>query len=46
MPGVTRDTSIPVGNRLDGAPQFSGSVWTTYQFDEGYLARPRAGPPA
>ncbi len=33
---VTRDTAIPVGNRLDGAPQFSGSVWTTYQFDEGF----------
>lgn len=32
---VTRDTTIPVGNRLDGAPQFSGSVWTTYQIQEG-----------
>nr|WP_053082024.1 TonB-dependent siderophore receptor [Methylobacterium aquaticum] len=32
---VTRDTTIPVGNRLDGAPLFSGSVWTTYQFQEG-----------
>ncbi|MCF4127519.1 TonB-dependent siderophore receptor [Methylobacterium sp. SyP6R] len=32
---VTRDTTIPVGNRLDGAPQVSGSVWTTYQVQEG-----------
>ncbi len=32
---VTRDTTIPVGNRLDGAPQFSSSVWTTYQVQEG-----------
>ncbi|WP_348649373.1 TonB-dependent siderophore receptor [Methylobacterium aquaticum] len=32
---VTRDTSVPVGNRLDGAPRVSGSVWTTYQVQEG-----------
>ncbi len=32
---MTRDTIIPVGNRLDGAPRVSGSVWTTYQVQEG-----------
>ncbi|WP_245524104.1 TonB-dependent receptor [Methylobacterium nonmethylotrophicum] len=32
---VTRDTTYAVGNRLEAAPLFSGSVWTTYQVQEG-----------
>ncbi|SFU79216.1 iron complex outermembrane recepter protein [Methylobacterium sp. 174MFSha1.1] len=32
---VTRDSTIPVGNRLEAAPLFSGSFWTTYQVQEG-----------
>ncbi|MEH3147937.1 MAG: TonB-dependent siderophore receptor [Methylobacterium frigidaeris] len=32
---VTRDTTFAVGNRLTAVPAFSGSVWTTYQFQEG-----------
>ncbi|WP_425463644.1 TonB-dependent siderophore receptor [Methylobacterium oryzihabitans] len=33
---VARDTTFPVGNRLGGAPLFSGSVWTTYQVEDGF----------
>lgn len=32
---ITRDTTYAVGNRLVGAPAFSGGVWTTYQIQEG-----------
>ena len=34
---ITRDTTFAVGNRLAGVPTFSGSVWTTYEFHEGWL---------
>ncbi|MCJ2024164.1 TonB-dependent receptor [Methylobacterium sp. J-067] len=34
---ITRDTTFAVGNRLVGVPTFSGSVWTTYEFREGWL---------
>ncbi|MDP4005232.1 TonB-dependent siderophore receptor [Methylobacterium sp. NEAU K] len=34
---ITRDTTFAVGNRLVGAPAFSGSIWSTYQFQEGLL---------
>lgn len=34
---ITRDTTFAVGNRLVGAPAFSGSIWSTYQFQEGVL---------
>ncbi|GJE27219.1 Metal-pseudopaline receptor CntO [Methylobacterium organophilum] len=34
---ITRDTTFAVGNRLLAAPTFSGSVWTTYQIQEGAL---------
>ncbi|TNC15339.1 TonB-dependent siderophore receptor [Methylobacterium terricola] len=32
---ITRDTTFAVGNRLVGVPAFSGSIWTTYQVQEG-----------
>ncbi|MCJ2018117.1 TonB-dependent siderophore receptor [Methylobacterium sp. E-065] len=34
---ITKDTTFAVGNRLIGAPAFSGSIWSTYQFQEGFL---------
>jgi iron complex outermembrane receptor protein len=34
---ITKDQVFPVGNRLVGAPAFSGSIWSTYQFQEGFL---------
>ncbi|SFL22509.1 TonB-dependent siderophore receptor [Methylobacterium pseudosasicola] len=34
---ITKDTTYAVGNRLVGAPAFSGSAWSTYQFQEGFL---------
>lgn len=34
---ITRDTTFAVGNRLAGVPTFSGSLWTTYEFHEGWL---------
>jgi iron complex outermembrane recepter protein len=34
---ITRDTTYAVGNRLVGAPAFSGSIWSTYQIQEGFL---------
>ncbi|WP_342163874.1 TonB-dependent siderophore receptor [Methylobacterium sp. SD21] len=34
---ITRDTTFAIGNRLAGVPTFSGSVWTTYEFHEGWL---------
>lgn len=34
---ITKDTTYAVGNRLVGAPTFSGSIWSTYQFQEGVL---------
>ncbi len=32
---ITKDTTFAVGNRLVGAPEFSGSVWSTYQIQAG-----------
>ena len=29
---ITKDNRLPVGNRLAGAPDWSGSLWTTYAF--------------
>ena len=34
---ITEDRIFPVGNRLAGVPHLSGSVWTTYEFHEGWL---------
>ncbi|MCJ2058753.1 TonB-dependent siderophore receptor [Methylobacterium sp. J-048] len=34
---ITKDTTFAVGNRLVGAPAFSGSIWSTYQFQDGFL---------
>ncbi len=34
---ITEDRIFPVGNRLVGVPHVSGSVWTTYEFHEGWL---------
>ena len=34
---ITKDRIYPVGNRLARVPTFSGSVWTTYEFHEGWL---------
>lgn len=34
---ITEDRIYPVGNRLAGVPHFSGSLWTTYEFHEGWL---------
>lgn len=34
---ISRDAVFPVGNRLVGVPSFSGSLWTTYEFREGWL---------
>ncbi|MEE7477649.1 TonB-dependent siderophore receptor [Methylobacterium hispanicum] len=32
---IAKDTTFTVGNRLIGAPEFSGSVWSTYQIQAG-----------
>jgi iron complex outermembrane receptor protein len=32
---ITKDTTFAVGNRLIGVPEFSGSVWSTYQVQTG-----------
>lgn len=34
---VTEDNDIPEGERLDGAPQHSASLWTTYEIQRGSL---------
>ena len=34
---ITKDTTFTVGNRLVGVPSFSTSLWSTYQFQEGFL---------
>ena len=34
---VTKDTTFAVGNRLAGVPEFSGSLWSTYQVQTGAL---------
>ncbi len=31
------DNDIPEGERLDGAPQHSASLWTTYEIQRGSL---------
>ncbi|WDY59829.1 TonB-dependent siderophore receptor [Pseudomonas sp. PSKL.D1] len=35
---VTQDTVIEEGNRLEGVPIMSGSLWSSYQLQEGPLA--------
>ncbi|MFJ4142704.1 TonB-dependent siderophore receptor [Pseudomonas sp. NPDC089734] len=34
---VTKDTTIEVGNKLEGVPTLSGSLWSSYQLQEGPL---------
>jgi iron complex outermembrane receptor protein len=34
---VTKDTEIETGNRLDGVPIMSGSIWSSYQIQNGPL---------
>ena len=34
---ITKDNRLPVGNRLVGAPAWSGSLWTTYAFQDNPL---------
>ncbi|MBX8615627.1 TonB-dependent receptor [Pseudomonas cichorii] len=34
---VTQDTTIKVGNKLEGVPTLSGSLWSSYQLQEGAL---------
>lgn len=34
---ITKDTTFAVGNRLTGVPVFSGSLWTTYDIQQGLL---------
>lgn len=34
---ITEDRIFPIGNRLVGVPNVSGSLWTTYEFREGWL---------
>ena len=34
---ITKDNRLPVGNRLAGAPAWSGSIWTTYAFQDNPL---------
>jgi iron complex outermembrane receptor protein len=36
---VTRDTTLPVGNRLANAPEHQGRVWGKYSLREGPLGR-------
>ena len=32
---LTKDTTLPTGNRLEAVPVVSGSLWSTYQFQDG-----------
>lgn len=34
---ITKDDNYQVGNRLVGTPRWSGSLWTTYEFQTGTL---------
>ena len=34
---VTKDNTLPVGNQLINAPNWSGSLWTTYAFQDNPL---------
>lgn len=34
---ITKDDILPIGNRLTGVPEWSGSLWTTYEFQDGHL---------
>lgn len=34
---VTEDNTVKVGNRLPNAPKHNGSLWTTYQIQQGNL---------
>ena len=34
---ITKDNRLPVGNRLVNVPQWSGSLWTTYAFQDNPL---------
>ncbi|MBF2058139.1 MAG: TonB-dependent siderophore receptor [Cyanobacterium sp. T60_A2020_053] len=34
---VAKDNSFPVGNRINGVPENSFNLWTTYKFQEGDL---------
>jgi iron complex outermembrane recepter protein len=34
---VTSDNTLPVGDRLSNVPEHSGSLWSTYQFQDGRL---------
>ena len=34
---ITKDNRLPVGNRLVNAPAWSGSLWTTYAFQDNPL---------
>lgn len=40
---VTRDNSFSVGNRLEGIPEHSISLWTTYEIQQGDLRGLGAG---
>lgn len=40
---ITKDTTFAVGNRLIGVPRFSGSLWSTYEFQEDALKGWRVG---
>ena len=34
---IAKDNSFPVGNRINGVPENSFNLWTTYRFSEGSL---------
>ena len=34
---VSKDNSLPVGDKLSNVPRHSGSLWSTYQFQDGTL---------
>ena len=34
---ITKDNALPAGNRLINAPEWSGSLWTTYAFQDNPL---------
>ena len=34
---ITKDNRFPIGNRLINAPEWSGSLWTTYAFQDNSL---------
>lgn len=40
---VSRDNLVPIGNRLNGIPENSLSLWTTYQIQQGNLQGLGAG---